>query len=135
MEKIEVKQYVFEAGDKVVVYGFGRHQVGTIRPNILEHCAVKDHGAAYVSPIEFLFGDRSSHSHVYNVELEDGTIERLSPSIMIPVADFKKCWHVVNGDGKIVAGGGLHITHERAEELTKRFPGNVVLGADIPIND
>ena len=129
----------FEPGDRVVNYGLNGPRFGIVRrPEVGEWLRPSFRGyrgAEFISPSEFLFGEGQwSKDWVVDIERAGGEVDRLYTKILIPVADFKRCWHVVK-DGKIVAGGGLHITRERADALAVEYGGTVVVGAEVTISE
>lgn len=118
-----------QPGDRVVTYGMNGCRFGIVRrPEGREHLQPVfcrgDRGAAYISPIEFLFGEGPwSDSWVVDIERVDGEVDRLSFTICVPLESFLDAWYVVDPETGQVHGGGHYrdepFSHERVEEIAR----------------
>lgn len=90
----------FAPGDRVVVYGAARHEVG----EVIGGCGPS------------LLRERSS----LLIRFDDSREESRDPRIVVRVTDAHGAWHVVDTNGRIVAGGPA-ISEARAREIATEF--------------
>jgi hypothetical protein len=80
--------------------------------------------SAYLSPVGILFGDPEKSPWRMDVDTPDGLVRGVGSDAVHLIEDAERWWHVVDTDDRIRAGGGDHITEERAREIAARLDGD-----------